>query len=101
MRTVALVGDLMDRSKLTGAIAGVEFAGEPAGCVGADTVIVDLARHGDALAEIRALLPDARIVGFGPHVDGDGAELAHAAGADAVLPRSRFFRDPRAAIAAE
>jgi hypothetical protein len=99
MHTVALVGDLMDRSKLTAAIEGLEFAREPAGCAGADTVVVDLARHGDRIAELRALVPDARIVGFGPHVDGDGAEQALAAGADVVLPRSRFFRDPAAHVA--
>jgi hypothetical protein len=49
---------------------------------------------------VRVVAPDARIVAFGPHVDDAGAEAATAAGADAVLPRSRFFRDPAAAVAA-
>jgi len=62
-------------------------------------VIVDLARHGDDLAPVRAVAPGARIVGFGPHVDGESAERARSEGADVVLPRSRFFRDPAAAIA--
>jgi hypothetical protein len=95
---VALVGDLMDRSKLTAAIPDVSFARDAGGCRGASVVIVDLARNGDAIATVRDLAPEARIVGFGPHVDGDGAERARAAGADLVLPRSRFFRDPLAAI---
>ena len=43
-------------------------------------------------------MPGARIVCFGPHVDDDAADAARAAGADVVLPRSRFFRDPAAAI---
>ena len=41
-----------------------------------------------------------RIVGYGPHVDDETAEFARSAGADVVLPRSRFFRDPAAAAAA-
>ncbi len=99
MRTVALVGDLMDRSKLTAAIPDVSFARDVAGCAGAVVVIVDLARNGDAIASVRELVPEARIIGFGPHVDGEGADRARAAGADVVFPRSRFFRDPLAAIA--
>ena len=98
MHTVALVGDLMDRSKLSAAIPDVSFTRDVTGCAGAGVVIVDLARHGDAVAVVRELVPAARIVGFGPHVDGDGADRARAAGADVVLPRSRFFRDPLAAI---
>jgi hypothetical protein len=47
---------------------------------------------------VRAAL-GARLVGFGPHVDVAGADAAEAAGADVVLPRSRFFRDPKGALA--
>ena len=36
---------------------------------------------------------------FGPHVDEASAAAARDAGADVVLPRSKFFRDPAAAIA--
>lgn len=99
MTVVALVPDLMDRSKLTAAIADITFSLDAAGCADASVAIVDLARHGDEIASIRALAPDALIVGFGPHVDDDGAQRARAAGADVVLPRSRFFRDPNAGIA--
>jgi len=99
VKVVALVDDLMDRSKLTAAIPDVTFTRAVDGCVDADVVIVDLARHGDDIASVRALAPTARIVGFGPHVDGDGADRARTAGADIVLARSRFFRDPAAALA--
>jgi hypothetical protein len=99
MRVCALVGDLMDRSRLGGAIDGIEFARDAAACAGADVVIVDLARSGDQIAVVRAAAPEARLIAFGPHVDDAGAEAARAAGADVVLPRSRFFRDPSAAIA--
>jgi DNA-binding NarL/FixJ family response regulator len=88
----------MDRSRITAAIAGVSFARDVAGCAGADVVIVDLARSAAAVGELRRLLPHARIVAFGPHVDEDAASEARAAGADAVWPRSRFFRDPAAAL---
>jgi hypothetical protein len=98
MRICALVSDLMDRSKLTAASADVVFARDATACAGADVVVVDLARFGAHVADVRAVAPAARLVCFGPHVDDAGAAAATAAGADAVLPRSRFFRDPVAAI---
>jgi DNA-binding NarL/FixJ family response regulator len=90
----------MDRSRITASIAEVTFARDVAGCADAEVVIVDLARFGAAVGDLRRALPDARIVAFGPHVDEDAANDATAAGADVVLPRSRFFRDPAAAISA-
>ena len=98
MKIVAMVGDLMDRSRVSGAVPDVQFTTDPAGCAGADVVIVDLARHGDVVAAVRAAAPGARIVAFGPHVDTDVLERAGRDGADTVLPRSRFFQDPAAAI---
>ena len=65
----------------------------------ADVVIVDLAKFGDDVVAERAAAPAARMVCFGPHVDEASAASARAAGADMVLPRSRFFRDPAAALA--
>jgi hypothetical protein len=70
MRIVALVPDLMDRSRVSSAIEGVEFVGDPSACATADVVIVDLARHGEQIAAVRAAAPGARLVAFGPHVDG-------------------------------
>jgi hypothetical protein len=99
MRVCALVTDLMDRSKITGAIAGVEFVRSSEACAGADVVVVDLTRFGAEVGAVRAVAPAARVVCFGPHVDEEGAAAASAAGADLVLPRSAFFRDPGAAIA--
>jgi hypothetical protein len=98
---VALAGDLMDRSKLSAAFPGIVFARDVDASTGADVVIVDLARHAGAVAPLRAALPHARIVCFGPHVDEDAAATARAAGADVVWPRSRFFRDPSAALGEE
>lgn len=93
----------MDRSRLSAAITGISFAGSVADCTApehpaADIVIVDLARFGTAVGDLRHALPDARIVAFGPHVDEDAASDARDAGADVVWPRSRFFRDPAAAF---
>jgi hypothetical protein len=101
LRIVALASDLMDRSRITAAIDGVSFARRAAECAEADIVLVDLARFSSAVAELRRALPGARIVAFGPHVDEDSATEARAAGADLVLPRSRFFRDPAAATMPE
>ena len=97
-RVVALVDDLMDRSKLAAAVPQCEFARGPDECAGADVVVVDLARHADAVAAVRAVAPAARLVAFGPHVDDRLLEGARADGADVVVPRSQFFRSPAAAV---
>ncbi|MBV8949718.1 MAG: Na+/H+ antiporter NhaA, partial [Actinobacteria bacterium] len=98
VRTVALVDDLMDRSRLRAALPEVAFVRTPTECEGADVVLIDLARHVDDVAAVRAIAPDARIVGFGPHVDEAAASRARSSGADDVLARSRFFHDPAAAL---
>ncbi len=98
MRTVALVDDLMDRSRLQGALSAVEFVRAATECEGADIIVIDLARHVGDVAAVRAAAPAARIVGFGPHVDGEAAERARDSGADEVLARSRFFHDPAGAL---
>ena len=95
---VALVGDLMDRSRLESAIPGIEVVAAATDVGEADVVVVDLARHAEALGDVREAAPAAYIVAFGPHVDTDALAAARAAGADAVLPRSQFFRDPAAAV---
>jgi len=94
---VAFVPDLMDQSRIRAAVPGVVFARDPARAAGAEVVLVDLARFTGRLAEIRAAA-QGRIVAFGPHVDDALLAEAHAAGADVVMARSRFFRDPAAAV---
>lgn len=94
----ALVGDLMDRSRLAAAVPAVAFLDAPEACAGAAVVVVELTGHGHAVGAVRAAAPGARIVAFGPHVDEAALAAARAAGADVVLPRSRFFRDPAAAV---
>ncbi len=95
MTTVAAyVPDLMDRSKVaaaageTGGVTFVRSADELA-AVGADIVVVDLARPG-VLAALPGL-SGARTIGFASHVDAELVEAAKAAGCGEVLPRSRFF----------
>src|SRR5258705_13171827 len=95
MRVCALVSDLMDRSKISAAIPDASFMVDGT----AEVVIIDISRSAQMVAEIRAEMPGVRIVCYGPHVDDEAADAACAAGADVVLPRSRFFRDPVAAIA--
>jgi DNA-binding NarL/FixJ family response regulator len=97
VNVVAYVTDLMDRSKVQSAIEGVAFARDPAAAAGADVVIIDLARFADAVVAIRAAAPRARIVAFGPHVDDETLRRASDDGADAVMARSQFFREPAAA----
>lgn len=90
---VALVPDLMDRSRVSAALPDARFARTAGDCAGATVVLVDLARHADDVAGLRVASPSARIVAFGPHVDDDALARARADGADAVLPRSKFFAD--------
>ena len=99
MRIVAIVTDLMDRSRVSAAVEDVEFTTDPSACAHADVVVIDLARHAAAVAMVRAAAPHARIVAFGPHVDTALLDGAARDGADLVLPRSRFFQDPAAALA--
>jgi DNA-binding NarL/FixJ family response regulator len=98
MRIVAITSDLMDRSRISGAIDGVEFARDAAACAGADVVVIDLTRAAALVAPVRAAAPGARIVAFGPHVDTELLQRATHDGADAVLPRSKFFQDPVGAL---
>jgi DNA-binding NarL/FixJ family response regulator len=95
VRVCALVSDLMDRSRISAAIPDVTFTLDAT----ADVVVVDIARSAQLVAEVRAEMPGVRIVCYGPHVDDESADAARAAGANTVMPRSRFFRDPAAAIA--
>lgn len=99
MQIVALVGDLMDRSRITAALPDATFSSDPAATAGADVVVIDLGRRADAVTTVRAVAPDAWIVAFGSHVDEELLATAAADGADRVLPRSRFFQDPAAAVA--
>ena len=98
MRVVALVDDLMDRSKVSSAFPDAQFARDAVAAGGADVVIVDLARHGDTVGALRAAAPRARLVAFGPHVDDAALDRARSDGADAVVARSVFFRDPAAVV---
>jgi hypothetical protein len=98
VRIVAFVPDLMDRSRLTGTFATVEFGNDVELARGADVVIVDLARHASLVVDVRAIAPDARVVAFGAHVDGDALARARSDGADVALARSQFFRDPAATV---
>lgn len=100
-RILALVPDLMDRSRVAAALGDeVEFvatAGHLRDRLAGDDgdpeiVVVDLGRRGvlDALPALRAATT-ARIIGFGPHVERDLLIAARAGGCDEVLARSVFF----------
>ena len=98
MIVVALVGDLLDRSKIAAAVPGTRFGTGPDECGGAEVVVIDVKAHPDAVATVRALVPAARIIAYGRHDDPAALDAARAAGADVSLPRSRFFHDPAAAV---
>jgi len=90
-RVAAFVPDLMDRSRISAAVADVVFVRDVADLVAeaADVIVLDAARAGalDIVPSLRG-----RIVAFGSHVDTALLDAARAAGVDEVLPRSAFFR---------
>jgi thiamine monophosphate synthase len=100
MSRVALVDDLMDRSRIGPAAPGITFVDDPAACAGADLVVVDLGGHGGDVAVVRRVAPGARIVAYGRHDDPAALARAEADGADLALARSRFFRSPARALEA-
>lgn len=91
-RLVAVVPDLMDRSRVAAARPDVVFLARPADLAGldpADVALVDLGRPG-VLAAIGGCR--ATVIGFVAHVDHDRAAEAAGAGVQQVLARSAFFR---------
>lgn len=55
-----------------------------------DLVVVDLGSRGvEAVADWRALYPDARLLAFGPHVEGAVLKSARQAGADEIVVRGK------------
>ena len=93
MKVVALIPDLMDRSRL--GRYQIEYVGAaallPIVAAGADLVLVDLSRPG--VAEVLEVVVSAsdRVIGFAPHVEDETMAWALVLGAE-VLPRSKFFR---------
>lgn len=106
-RVLALIPDLMDRSKVSAAAAGidgfgtVEFVSSATGLAArldaADEsariamVLLDLSRPGALDGVTAAIGLGARVIAFGSHVDVDVLDAARAAGCDQVLARSVFF----------
>ena len=94
---VALVPDLMDRSRISAAVAGVRFVAdadalsEAVGAAPGAVALVDLGRPHALEAGRRLVATGTRVVGFAAHVDGALLSAADAAGIEA-LPRSRAFR---------
>jgi hypothetical protein len=99
VRVAALVDDLLDRSRIAAALPDAAMCRDRGAVGAADVIVVDLARHAEDVAPLRATWPGARIVAYGAHVDDATLAAARATGADVVLPRSRFFHDPAAAVA--
>ena len=88
MTVVAITTDLMDRSRITGALDDVRVVRPGGDLSGATAVLVDLSLP-DALED--AVASGARVIGYGSHVDDTVLTDARAKGAEA-LPRSVFFR---------
>ena len=110
---VGFVDDLMDRSRISAAVPEARFVRSVAAMrtlignaedLAGDThvvVVVDLAKYAGTVDAIRVAVADIDelvvLVGFAPHVD-EIARDTTIAGADRVMPRSRFFHDVGAAI---
>lgn len=99
---VALIGNLMDRSRLA-AVGGIDYVTTAKELVrrspGADVALIDLDRADAAglvgrLAELRSAEGAPRIVGYGSHVNRETLARARADGADAVVARSQLLGNP-------
>jgi len=91
-QVVVFAPDLMDRSRISGALPHAQFvtALDQLSRAGPDSIVlVDLHRPG-VLEAIPTL--SGSVIGFASHVDDDLMRAARAAGCAEVLPRSRFFR---------
>ena len=90
----AYAPDLLDRSKIAGAVPGCRFVSSPdalVGLAGVDTVIVDLSKRG-VLDVLPALVQSgARVVAYGRHTSKDLLAAAKDAGVTDVLVRRQFF----------
>jgi hypothetical protein len=105
---IALIDELMDRSRVAAAIPAMHFARSAAaglqqlGEVSPDDhviCVIDAARHRAALRDLCAAAPaGSRVVVYGPHVDAEAKQIALDAGATVFLARSEFFRDINAAV---
>ena len=108
MAVLYLTGDLLFSSRVSGAAANLEVPLQIVGSVGkllelaanADAcrlVVIDLSMPGidlhAAVPAIRAQLPQARIVAYGPHVHEELLKVAADAGCDEVLSRGQFDRE--------
>jgi hypothetical protein len=97
MKIVALIPDLMDKSRLSSQPGAhqIEFVGSaallPIVAAGADLVLVDLSRPGVAEVLTAVVESSHRVIGFAPHVEDETMAWALSVGVE-VLPRSRFFR---------
>lgn len=91
--------DLLDTSQLQVVFPEIKIIDSAPGSALADFVIINLEEFSDLVGEVRRLYPHTFIVGYGPHGETEEAKKATLAGADRVLPRSRFFRDPLSALA--
>lgn len=100
---VALVADLIFQSKIAGVADHLRIPTRflrstdelrDAALHGVTGVLLDLTIDTDETMRLIELLrrahPALPIIGFFPHVEADLARRARAAGADPVLPRSRF-----------
>jgi CheY-like chemotaxis protein len=61
------------------------------------SIVFDLTVRGIDLAtdvpSIKAAFPGARLIAYGPHVDGDALQMARDSGIDLVMTRGQFDRD--------
>lgn len=103
-RVLAYIPDLLFGSNVVGALeaAGheVRLAADSGMVEGsADVLVIDLtADAAKRLGSVPGMIGSVPSLAFYSHVEGEVRELAHAAGVDLVVPRSRMAREGPALV---
>ena len=112
MKCLYITTDLMFSSRVSGVAQRVGVDLQTSGpatvveglSIAPDLVIIDLSTPGISIAElvmqVKAGVPSARVIAYGPHVHEAKLAAAQAAGCDAVFTRGQFDRDIAAILTA-
>ena len=78
-------------------VPNIQFVTEATSVSGSDIVVINLDEHRE-IGRVREIAPEAHVVAYGGHNTINRMDKASLEIANEVLPRSKFFADPSAAM---